>query len=165
VSARENPPHPAPAKLGFASLSLINPLLPQGRRGQGDETKGFTLIEILVAFAVATLLLGALYQIFSTGLRSSVAAENLSGAVLLAQSAIDATAGTIIAEGDTDDDIDFYHRRISIRLRPDLSGDPSKVPLAQYQIEVTVTWRDGRRARHVSLVTLRPGPMPETPRQ
>lgn len=122
---------------------------------------GFTLIEILVAFAVATLLLGALYQVFSTGLRSGVAAENLSDAVLLAQSALDATAGIPPAEGETDDRIDGYERHTSIRLRPDLSPDPSKTALQLYQVEVTVRWRDGRRERHVSLVTLRPGAAPQ----
>lgn len=122
-----------------------------------QRQSGFTLIEILVAFAVATLLLGALYQVFSTGLKSAVAAENLSDAVLLAQSALDATVAVPPAEGETDDRIDGYERHTSIRLRPDLSSDPSKAALQLYQVEVTVRWRDGRRERHISLVTLRPG--------
>lgn len=119
---------------------------------------GFTLIEILVAFAVATLLLGALYQIFATGLRSSVAAENLSGAVLLAQSALDAAAGTPPSVSVTDDKIDGYERRTSVRRRPDLAPDDQQAALIPYEVEVTVTWRDGRRERQVSLVTLVPGP-------
>src|SRR5258708_13349021 len=51
------------------------------------SSAGFTLIEILVAFTVATLLLGALYQVFSTGLRSSASAEHYADAVLLAAAA------------------------------------------------------------------------------
>jgi general secretion pathway protein I len=139
------------------TAKLRDPASPPREPGRS----GFTLIEILVAFAVATLMLGALYQIFSTGLRSGVAAENLSDAVLLAQSALDATAGLPPTVGETDDAIDGYQRHTSIRLRPDLSLDPASSMLAQYQVEVTVSWRDGRRERHVALATLRPGPMPE----
>ena len=47
---------------------------------------GFTLIEILVAFVIVALALGALLQVFATGLRSSSTAENYTMAALLAES-------------------------------------------------------------------------------
>src|SRR5713101_6920446 len=69
------------------------PQLPADNR----SSAGFTLIEILVAFTVATLLLGALYQVFSAGLRSSASAEHYADAVLLAESGLDALVGTAVA--------------------------------------------------------------------
>jgi len=52
---------------------------------------GFTLIEVLVAFAVAALMLAAMYQVFSNGLRAGTIAQRTSSALLIAQSALDAT--------------------------------------------------------------------------
>lgn len=142
---------------------MTMPTLPADS-GMRRVQSGFTLIEILVAFAVAALLLGALYQTFATGLRSGVAAENLSGAVLLAQSALDAAAGTPPSAGVTDDRIDGYERRTSVRPRPDLAAEGQPASLFPYEIEVTVTWRDGRRERKVSLATLALGTAPEPAR-
>lgn len=118
---------------------------------------GFTLIEILVAFTVAALLLGALYQAFSTGLRSSAAARNSDDAVLLAESGLDALSATTISVGETTDRIGRFTRRTSVRARPDLATD-AEVAVIPYQIDVEVAWRDGIRERTVSLSTLRAGP-------
>lgn len=121
-------------------------------------TAGFTLIEILVAFTVAALLLAALYQIFSTGLRSSASAENYANAVLLAESGLDALAGSAIAVGQTTDRISGYERTTIIRPRPELEPANTQVALKLYEVEVRVAWRDGVRERSVSLSTLRAGP-------
>jgi general secretion pathway protein I len=119
---------------------------------------GFTLIEILVAFTVATMLLGALYQVFSTGLRSSISAEHYANAVLLAESGLDALVGTAIAVGETTDRFGIYQRRTNIRPRPDLAQEGSQIAITPYEIEVRVAWREGVRERAVLLSTLRTGP-------
>ena len=59
------------------------------RRGRTNHTDGFTLIEVLVAFAIAALALGTLYQISSTSTRAALAATRYSGAVLVAELAIE----------------------------------------------------------------------------
>ncbi|HEX9490851.1 MAG TPA: prepilin-type N-terminal cleavage/methylation domain-containing protein [Stellaceae bacterium] len=127
------------------------------------SSAGFTLIEILVAFTVATLLLGALYQVFSTGLRSSASAEHYADAVLLAESGLDALVGTAVAVGETTDRFGIYERRTNIRARPDLGPSADQVAVAPYEIEVRVAWREGVRERAVLLSTVRPGPR-ERPR-
>lgn len=119
---------------------------------------GFMLIEVLVAFAVATLLLGALYQVFSTGLRASVRAEHYANAVLFAESGLDALTGTPIALGETTDRFGIYRRTTNIRPRPDLGTGDDQATLMPYEIEVRVAWREGVRERAVLLSTLRPGP-------
>src|SRR5260221_7348945 len=97
------------------------------------SSAGFTLIEILVAFTVATLLLGALYQVFSTGLRSSASAEHYADAVLLAESGLDALVGTAVAVGETTDRFGLYERRTNIRARPDLGPSADQVAGAPHQ--------------------------------
>jgi general secretion pathway protein I len=47
---------------------------------------GFTLLEVLVAFAILALSLGVLIQIFSTGLNNVALGSEYSRAILLAQS-------------------------------------------------------------------------------
>lgn len=130
---------------------------PQPRSGK-QASAGFTLIEILVAFTVATLLLGALYQVFSTGLRSSGSAEHYADAVLLAESGLDALVGTAVAVGETTDRFGIYERRTNIRARPDLAPSDAQMAVAPYEIEVRVAWREGVRERAVQLSTVRPGP-------
>ena len=119
---------------------------------------GFTLIEVLVAFAIATLLLGALYQVFSTGLRSSASAEHYANAVLLAESGLDALAGTPVALGETNDRFGIYVRQTDIRARPDLGPPGGQTAVIPYEIQVRVAWREGVRERSVQLSTLRTGP-------
>ena len=54
--------------------------------GAGRGPRGFTLIEVVVALVILTVALGALLQLFQTGLRSGGVAETRVYATLLAQS-------------------------------------------------------------------------------
>ncbi|HJT07785.1 MAG TPA: prepilin-type N-terminal cleavage/methylation domain-containing protein [Stellaceae bacterium] len=129
---------------------------------RADRSAGFTLIEVLVAFAIATLLLGALYQVFSTGLRSSARAEHYANAVLLAESGLDALAGTPVALGETNDRFGIYVRQTDIRARPDLGPPDDATAIMPYEIQVRVAWREGVSERSVQLSTLRTGPREPT---
>ena len=128
------------------------------RRPRHSPQRGFTLIEILVAFAVAVIVLAALYRVFSVGLRSGASAEGYSNAVLLAQSSLDTLAAGPIAVGDQADHVGRYQRRISIRTRMDLVPPDGPLAVIPYEIAVEVSWRDGVRSRDVALSTLRLGP-------
>lgn len=125
---------------------------------EGDPGAGFTLIEVLVAFTIAALMLGALYQLFSTGLRSSAAAENYETAMLLAESGIDALTATALTPGETDNRIGRFERRTRVTRRPELSSTQALSVPVPFEVEVSVTWHEGVRARSVRLATLRPGP-------
>jgi general secretion pathway protein I len=119
---------------------------------------GFTLIEILVAFTIVSLLLGALYQLFATGLRSGFAAENYESAVLLAESGLDALNGTPLALGDTNEHLGRFERHTTVTPRADLlTTEALSVPML-YELRVEIAWREGVRERSVTLSTLRAGP-------
>jgi prepilin-type N-terminal cleavage/methylation domain-containing protein len=49
-------------------------------------SRGFSLLEVLVAFTILTMLLGALFQVFSNGLRAARAGDSYTRATVIAQS-------------------------------------------------------------------------------
>jgi|SRR5215469_4521336 len=122
---------------------------------------GFTLVEILVAFAIAAIFLAAFYEIFATSLRGAATAETYSKAVLLAQSTLDQLAGSPLVPGDRSDRVGRYLRQSSVRERPDLGR--VGVTVIPYEVDVQISWRQGVRDRTVSLSTLKLGAAPETP--
>ena len=118
---------------------------------------GFTLIEILVAFAIAIISLAALYQLFGVGARTVGAANRLETAIVLARSALD--AGSVVGNGEHTQQIGAYERRVVVAPRPDLV--PAGSPAGLSEIEVDVSWREGSRQRSISLSTLRVVPNPQ----
>lgn len=118
---------------------------------------GFTLVEILVAFAVAVLLLGILHELFAASLRAAVSAGRLEEAVIMAQSALDAGAASSGAADQTEN-LGPYQRRVRVRPRFDLPASPPPAAMMVYEVDVSVAWRDGLRMRTVALSTLHPGP-------
>ncbi len=130
-----------------------------GEPSVAGPAAGFTLVEILVAFVIAALLLGVLYQIFSTGARAGERAVTYTDAVLLADSGLDALAAAPIAPGETEDRIGAYRRSTSVRVREALAPAAAQFALVPYEIEVRVAWRDGVRERAVALSTLRLAPL------
>src|SRR5689334_7024531 len=149
----------------------------QRRRGGGDVADagrsgeaGFTLIEIIVAFTVTALILGALYQLFSTGVRSGADAASYGEAVMIAESLLD-TLGIVgpLVPGEVRDVVGGRFVRLAVvRSRPDLmesTGGAAAAAAAPilYQIDVEVTWIEARRKRSVSLTTLRVVPPPPPP--
>lgn len=116
-------------------------------------SRGFTLIEVLVAFALVALILGAALRLVSGGLNDSDAAERHTLAVLVAESRIAELGATAplepgVSEGTADDD---YRWRREIRR---LDGEDDD-PLPLYAVTVDVVWDDGPGVR---LATLRPAP-------
>lgn len=119
---------------------------------------GFTLIEILVAFTIAALLLGVIYEIFSGGLRAATVSRRTTEALLIAESSLETITGVAVAPGQTIDAVGAYERTTDVRERPDLLPPTTQISVMPYEIVVRVAWRDGVRPRSVELSTLRLGP-------
>ena len=130
------------------------------RRTKGRD-EGFTLIEVLVAFTIVTILLGAAMRLFSTGLSAAEQTRTYSEALLMAESSLDQIGAAIpLADGETTDRIDDrFTRRIRIQRRADerprqprsLTADR----LALFDVAVTVTWRSAWRSAEVTLQSVR----------
>ncbi len=115
------------------------------RRGQG-----FSLLEMLVALAILALSLGALYQATSGATRNARSAEKYAYGVELARSLVaeyaQVPASGLSTQGETAGG--FLWR---VQARPAQAGSGSLSPGAVQDIEVAVSWTDGRKARRVVL--------------
>ncbi len=114
---------------------------------------GFTLLEALIAFAIAALALAALLQGALTGLRAAQAATRTEEALARARSRLAALEATPIAPADRsgDDGGGFAWR---LRVVPAATSGG----LTLYNVTVAVGWRDGGTPREVRLETQRLGP-------
>jgi general secretion pathway protein I len=132
--------------------------------GAGNQ-RGFSLLEVLVAFVVLSLALVVLAQIFSGGLRRTADMAEYAQALAVAESAL-ASAGIEEAwkEGDARGESPDRHYRWSrtVRLWQDPEADPNVQEVSRallYRIEVRVDWQGGDgRERTIGYSTLRVGP-------
>lgn len=123
-------------------------------------SRGFSLLEVLVAFVILALVLAVLMRIFSGALRNIGAAEGYSRAVAIAESKLAAIGvGTPLAEGTSADSENGYSWQIAVQREdtaaPELEGVQ---PTELYRVEVTVSWGANPATRSVRFVTLRAAP-------
>lgn len=122
-----------------------------------SDRRGFTLLEVLIAFAVLALTMAAVLRIFSGGLRSIERADRYGTAALLATSVLAATGREEpFAAGDTAGDFGngyHWHRRIE-EYREEVLTTEEKT-LIPYAVTVIVSWDDATSEQGVRLSTLR----------
>lgn len=127
--------------------------------------RGFSLLEVLVAFIILSLTLGVLMRIFSGGLGNIGSAEHYSRAVAIAESQLAATGvESPLIEGDYAGETENgYTWRTSVQ-RYDASTQPLEggvLPVDLYQVEVAVNWDNtATTPRSLRLLTLRAAPRP-----
>ena len=122
--------------------------------------RGFTLLEVLVAFSIAAMMLVALLQAFTDGLDSVARSESQGTALILAESTLDAAGGAEpLRDGANREWIDGRFRiGTAIRLHRDgLAADTAALPRVPYDVAVSVRWREGGRERSLSLTSIRRG--------
>lgn len=132
-------------------------------RRRNERAGGFTLLEVLVGFTVAAVMMTVLLQAFSEGLAGASRSASYAAAVLTAQSELDRVGnGGRISDGTEDRQVQGGYRVVTQvrRYGEAVAGDPSAFYAVPYEILVTVSWREGRQERTVSLRTLRLGSQP-----
>ena len=125
--------------------------------------RGFTLVEIVVAFVLLSLVLATSYQIFSSGLQRATDLEDYSQALEIARTQLaQASIGETYEEGQVSgaSDDDRFHWTVSTAAFDD-GGDPAKRALATLyaiRVGVHVTWRNGLGTeKQLDLATLTVG--------
>lgn len=128
---------------------------------RADES-GFTLIEVLVATTIAALLLLPLLRGFSTGLATTTRSNGLTEATLIAQSTLDTLGAQTPLDQTTSVDRHDGRYHVTAAVHPyssaDLANDAS-LPVAPYEITVTVDWPEGTKLESVALRSLRLAPV------
>jgi general secretion pathway protein I len=119
---------------------------------------GFTLIEMIVAFAILGLMLTALYVTFDAALSRTHRDARLSEGTLIAQSLL-ARAGTdwTLTAGTREGDFGGYpYTLITTEVPPPSRERPFTLPT--FAILVTVSWPGVSGQRSISLSTLKLAP-------
>ena len=125
-----------------------------------NKEKGFSLLEILVAFAILALALGLLLRIFSGGVNTAVVADDYTVAIQIAES-LSASTGieTALQAGQSsgvEDDTYYWQVTTSPYQIPDVPQDTIPTGIALMQVDVSVSWQEGRaEPRRVELTTLK----------
>lgn len=122
-------------------------------------SRGFSLLEMLVALVILSLSLGSLYQSATAAIRNVSVADQYTRATMLAESMLASASDLRTEEASVSGTFDIY--------RWETTAWPAENPLAlgneaglrgaalQY-VRVTVSWPGGQSDRKVSLLTVVP---------
>ena len=140
----------------------------RGRRSRPRAARGFSLIEVLVAFVILALVATALFRLFSASLNNVSAAEEYSRALLVAESQLEAAAGAQPLRETSERGVDNSGRvqwesrvapYVNADVEPDLERASESLAMRPYRITVDVKFKGGDgRDRTLSLATVRLGP-------
>lgn len=126
--------------------------------------RGFTLIEVVVAFLLLSIVMATGFELFTTGMRRASDLEERAAALAVAQSRL-ASAGveTTLKEGSASGQTDDgrYQWTTTIAKSDEGKADPNQPIQTAYglfRIDVKVTWRGSDQRDHsLELATLQLG--------
>lgn len=121
--------------------------------------RGFSLIEVLVAFVIMALTLSVLFQVFGTGLRTTSTADAYVQAGMLAQARLALAADQPPLQASYEqgrfEGTPFGWEQIIVPVDEGGFGVSAIDGFETYQVAVRVFWPAGRGERELTLSTLR----------
>ena len=124
----------------------------------GRDARGFTLLEVLVAFVIAALALGVMFNVAVDALRSTALSARYEEAVVRARShlAMVTNGGSLMPGNWSGEDGGGYQWHIHVTPVSQVAAEPTggpAVPLVLYAVSVWITWIDDNHTREVRLDT------------
>ena len=103
-----------------------------------QHSKGFSLLEVMVALAIMATAIVAIFQLYSINLRNTAKAEDYSKAIFYGRSMMD-EAYSLKDPSDASDSREYEHRYKSVReVGVHSESEDSHTKL--YDVTVTVSW-------------------------
>ena len=123
--------------------------------------RGFTLLEVLVAFTIFALSFAAILQIFAGGLSNGAVADRALIALghaesLMARAGVEQPLTVGTRSGRFEDGM-TWQEDVTLHRDATPAGNAPPAGMTPYEVTVAVTWRDGSRSRDVTLTSLRLG--------
>jgi general secretion pathway protein I len=136
------------------------------RRSAGSQrraSRGFTLLEVMLAFVIFALSFATILEIMAGSMRSVRRASDDTEVALLAQSIMDLVGTEIpVEEGEySDSEMDRYQWRLGIYPYESSGEGGGALELAAlsgvelYRVELDIDWETGRQQRDVHFSTIR----------
>jgi general secretion pathway protein I len=129
--------------------------------------RGFSVLEVLVAFIIVALVVTALFRLFGGALGNAAAADEWTRALLVAQSRLTLAASTVPLKETNDagseaDGKIRWRTSVAPYVPPDVNPDLERVSEAMttrlYRVSVDVTFAaDNGREKQLSLSTVKLG--------
>jgi general secretion pathway protein I len=124
----------------------------------GRDQGGFTLLEVLLAFAILSVAVVAVIQGFAQGLRLLKTAGDHQQAVLLADQKTRELVVPVEGRDQGKEGSFDWERTVTVVPAPDLTRTPATAKWHVYRIDVKVSWGDKRGVEIVSLRTAADAP-------
>lgn len=125
-----------------------------------ESSAGFTLLEVLVALAIAAVALSTLIPMLGDVLRRATDTETMSAAILLAQSKLAAIGREhpLITGSSTGTTAEGLRWQARVERYGD-AAEQRAWPVAAYAVTVEVRWQERGKDKSIALATLRLGGM------
>jgi len=122
--------------------------------------RGFTLIEVMAAFAIFAVLFGVMLQILSTSISNTRRSGDFTQAALLAQSQLDMVGIEELPQpgqssGRYNDEYSWELIIEPYQIADDRGVAYEDLPIDLYYVGLTVYWGEGRGERSALFETLR----------
>ena len=116
------------------------------------RSRGFSLLEVMVALAILGISLVAIFQLFSLNLRSTQKAEDYSKAIFYARSMLD-EAYSFVDPADASDSKE-YENKYEVTRQVSLKSESDDGKTKLYEITVAVVWAPSGNFRISGLRTV-----------